>query len=166
VPEFKTRIAALKEADPHQDDLRRQLVEVQALLKQMADSGKEGTERYAKAKEIEKEVAGLLEQHRLEFLELGAVARLLVTGELQRVLPLDDAKLLDAAKPNLRDGKLASNPFAAVFREAWMAKTLTEASPVAVAVLGGAHDLKEPLGTVGGVEYVRLSVRALGEVNR
>jgi hypothetical protein len=94
------------------------------------------------------------------------VARLLVTGELKRVLPLDDVKLLNAAKPKLCDGKLASNPFAAVFREAWTAKTLTEAGPLAVAVLGGAHDLKEPLGTVGGVEYLRVSVRALDEVNR
>jgi hypothetical protein len=89
-----------------------------------------------------------------------------MAGESQRVLPLDDAQLLDAARPKIHDGKVASNPFAAVFREAWMAKTLTEAGPVAVAVLGGAHHLKEPLGTVGGVEYIRLSVRALGEVNR
>jgi hypothetical protein len=127
VPEFKTRIAALKEADPHQDELRQQLADVQALLKQLADSGKEGTERYAKGKEIEKEVAGLLEHHRLKLLELGAVARLLVSGELQRVLPLDDARLLDAARPKFRDGNVASKPFAVVFREAWMAKTLTEA---------------------------------------
>jgi hypothetical protein len=93
-------------------------------------------------------------------------ARLLLSGELQRVLPLDDAKLLDAARPKLSDGKVASHPFATVFREAWMAKTLTEAGPVAVAVLRGAHDLKEPLGTARGVEYLRVSVRAMDEVNR
>jgi hypothetical protein len=40
-------------------------------------------------------------------------------------LPLDDAKLLDPAWPRLSNGKVASNPFAVVFREAWMAKTLT-----------------------------------------
>jgi hypothetical protein len=39
VPEFKTRIAALKEADPHQDELRRQLAEVQGLLKKLTDEG-------------------------------------------------------------------------------------------------------------------------------
>jgi hypothetical protein len=166
VPEFKTRVAALKEADPHQDELRRQLAEVQALLKKLTDEGKAGSERYAKAQAVEKEIVELLEHHRLELLELGAVARLLVAGELREVLPLDDAKLLDAAKPKLGDGKLASNPFAAVFREAWMARTLTEAGPVAVAVLGGAHNLKGPLGTVGGVEYLRVTVRAMGEVNR
>jgi hypothetical protein len=36
---------------------------------------------------------------------------------------------------------------------------------VTAAVLGGAHDLKEPLGTDGGVEYLRVTVRAMGEVN-
>jgi hypothetical protein len=166
VPEFKTRIAALKEADPHQDELRRQLADVQALLKKLIDEGKAGSERYAKAQAVEKEIVDLVEHHRLELLELGAVARLLVSGELDRVLPLDDAKLLDAARPKLSNGKVASNPFAAVFREAWMARTLAEAGPVAVAVLGGAHNLKEPLGTVGGVEYLRVSVRATDEVNR
>jgi hypothetical protein len=40
VPEFKTRIAALKEAVPHQAALRQQLVDVQALVKKMADDGK------------------------------------------------------------------------------------------------------------------------------
>jgi hypothetical protein len=91
LPDFRKRVAALKEPDPHQDKVRRQLVDVQALLKQMADSGKAGTERDAKAKEIEKEVAGLWEQHQLEFLEPSAAARLLVTGELQQVLPLVDS---------------------------------------------------------------------------
>jgi hypothetical protein len=153
-------------SDPHQDELRRQLADVQALLKKLTDEGKAGSERYAKARAVEKEIVDLLEHHRLELLELGAAARLLVSGELQRVLPLDDAQLLDAAKPKRSNGKVASNPFGAVFREAWMAKTLTEAGPVAVAVLGGAHELKEPLGTVGGVEYLRVSVRAMDEVNR
>jgi hypothetical protein len=35
-------------------------------------------------------------------------AQPLVSGELERVLPLDDAKLLDAARPKLRDGKPAA----------------------------------------------------------
>jgi hypothetical protein len=162
VPEFKTRIAALKEAEPHQDELRRQLADVQALLKQMADSGKEGTERYAKAKEIEREFAGLLEQHRLELLELGAVARLLVAGELQRVLPLDDAKLLDAAKPRFHNGQMVPNHAANTAHQDAMAKALLKAGPVAVAVLGGSHDLTDALNRQGaaGLEYLRVSVRA------
>jgi len=153
-------------SDPHQDELRRQLADVQALLKKLTDEGKAGSERYAKAQAVEKEIVEQLEHHGLELPELGAVARLLVAGELQEVLPLDDAKLLDAARPKLSNGKVASNPFAAVFREAWMARTLAEAGPVAVAVLGGAHDLKEPLATVVGVDYLRVSVRAMDEVNR
>jgi hypothetical protein len=162
VPEFNTRIAALKEAEPHQAELHRRLADVQALLKQMADSGKEDTERYAKAKEIEKEVMGLLEQHRLELVVLGAVARLLVTGELRQVLPLDDAKLLDAAKPRLHNGQVVPDPAAKGKRQDAMAQTLLKAGPVAVAVLGGSHDLTEALGRqdAPGLEYLRVSVQA------
>jgi hypothetical protein len=139
----------VKEAEPHQAELRRQLTEVQALLKQMADSGKEGTERYAKAKEIEKEVAGLLEQHRLELLELGAAARLLAGGELRQVLPLDDAKLLDTAKPRLRNGQVVPNHAAKAARQGGMVRALLKAGPVAVAVLGGSHDLTDALNPRG-----------------
>jgi hypothetical protein len=165
VPEFKTRIAALKEAEPHQNELRRQLADVQTLLKQMADSGKQGTERYIKVKEIEKEVTGLLEHHRLELLELGALARLLVAGELQRVLPLDDAKLLDAAKPRLHNGQVVPDQAAKAKRQDAMAQALLKAGPVAEAVLGGSHDLTDSLNRQGavGLEWLRMSVRAYKE---
>jgi hypothetical protein len=46
-----------------------------------------------------------------------------------------------------------------------MAKVLAEAGPLAVAVLGGAHDLTVPLGAYGGVDYLRVSVRAMSEVD-
>jgi hypothetical protein len=160
VPEFKTRIAALKEADPHQDELRRQLAEVQALLKKLAGEGKAGSERYAKAQAVEKEIVELLEHHRLELLELGAVARLLVSGELQCVLPLDDAKLLDAARPRLHNGQVVPDPAAKAKRQDSMAQTLLKAGPVAVAILGGSHDLTEALRQeAAGVEYLLVSVR-------
>jgi hypothetical protein len=132
----------------------------------MERSGKQGTERYTKAKEIEKEVAGLLEQHRLEFLELGAVARLLVTGELQRVLPLDDAKLLDAAKPRLLNGQVVPNHAAKAARQDAMTLALLKAGPVAVAILGGSHDLTDALNRqgAGGLEHLRVTVQPYKDV--
>jgi hypothetical protein len=80
----------------------------------------------------------LLEHHRLEMLELGAVARLLVSGELQAVVPLDDAAQLDAASP-LRPGGL--DPVALAKREEAMAIRALAAGPVSVLVCGGSHDL-------------------------
>jgi hypothetical protein len=166
VPEFKTRIAALKEAEPHQPTLRQQLVEVQSLLKKMADDGKTGSERYVKAQAVEKEVADLLEHHRVELLELGAVARLLVSGELRQVLPLDDAKLLDAAKPRLKNGEVVPDAAAKAARQDAMVRALLKAGPVAVAVLGGAHDLREALASDGGAgcEYMRVNVAVFREM--
>jgi hypothetical protein len=168
VPEFKTRVAALKEADPHQDELRGQLVEVRDLLKQMADAGNAGSERYTKAQTIEREVADLLEHHRLELLELGAVARLLVSGELQQVSPLDDAKLLDAAKPRLHNGQVVPDPAAKAKRQGAMAKALLKTGPVVVAVVGGSHDLTDALNRQGaaGIEYLRLTVQSYKDLAR
>jgi hypothetical protein len=116
--------------------------------------------------EIEKEVAGLLQQHRLELLELGAVARLLASGELQRVLPLDDAKLLDLAKPRLHNGQVVPDPAAKAKRQDAMAQALLKAGPVAVAVIGGSHDLTDALNRQGaaGTEYLRISVREYKEL--
>jgi hypothetical protein len=48
---------------------------------------------------MEKQIEEMMEQHRCELLRVGAACRLLLTGDLEAVLPLDDASLLDAARP-------------------------------------------------------------------
>jgi hypothetical protein len=90
------------------------------------------------------------------------VARLLVSGELQRVLPLDDAKTVDAAKPRLHNGQVVPDPAAKAKRQAAMAQALLKAGPVAVAILGGSHDPTDALGRLdeAGVEYLRVTVQA------
>jgi hypothetical protein len=75
-------------------------------VEQLAADGKKAADRHAIATALEKEIAGMLEQHRFALLEIGAAGRLLVAGELEEVLPLDDAKLLDAAAPVLANGKV------------------------------------------------------------
>jgi hypothetical protein len=47
-----------------------------------------------------------------------------------------------------------------------MAKALLKAGPVAVAILGGSHDLTGALNRKGaaGLEYLRVSVRAHKEL--
>jgi hypothetical protein len=81
-------------------------------------------------------------------------------------LPLDDAKLLDPAKPRLHNGQVAPNQAAKAARQDAMAKALVKAGPVAVAILGGSHDLTDALNRQGaaGVEYLRVSVRAYKEL--
>ena len=56
-----------------------------------------GERRVQEGFAIEAEIAGLLDRHRLRLLELGAAGWLLIAGDIEEVLPLDDAELLDAA---------------------------------------------------------------------
>jgi hypothetical protein len=58
-----------KEQIPH---LQKQLDEVRELKKGMEAAGREKTEGYEKEAGIEKEIASLIWQHRLNLLELGA----------------------------------------------------------------------------------------------
>jgi peptide subunit release factor 1 (eRF1) len=148
--------------------LRQQLAEVQALLKKMADDGKAGSDRFVKAAAVEKDIADLLEHHGMELLELGAVARLLVSGELQAVLPLDNEALLDAAKPRLKNGEVVPDSAAKAARQDAMVRRLLKAAPLALAVLGGAHDLTASVQRVTHPwsEYVRVTVQAYSKMNK
>jgi hypothetical protein len=75
-------------------------------------------------------------------------------------LPLDDVKLLDAAKPRFRNGQVVPNHAAKAARQDGMAQAPLKARPVAVAILGGSHDLTDALGRQGGeeIEYLRVFV--------
>jgi hypothetical protein len=73
---------------------------------------KEGEERYENARKIETEIMSLLDQQRVALLELGAAGRLLMSGELEEVLPLEDAEKLEQAKPISPSGEIRINPAA------------------------------------------------------
>jgi hypothetical protein len=103
VNNFREMVAALKKVDT---DLNEQLQEVQRLLQ----GAKDGSERHAKAKAIEGEVLALLDRFRLDVLPLGTAGRLLMSGDVEEVLPLDDAKLLDEAKPIDPAGRFHLDP--------------------------------------------------------
>jgi hypothetical protein len=124
----------LRRADADDRELRRQLDDVRLL------SG-------LKAPALEAEVADLLARHRADyrdrFLEAGAAVRLLVAGDLPQVLPLDDAALLDAARPVLPDGKVRADPEPVRAREDAQVRAALAAGPCALIVLGGGYDLSD-----------------------
>jgi hypothetical protein len=95
------KVAQLREAEEHQPALRTQLAEVRTLIQQ----NKAATDRHKKAVALEWQIASMLAEHQAETLRMGAAVRLLVSGRLQAVLPLDDAQMLDAAGPILPGGK-------------------------------------------------------------
>jgi hypothetical protein len=71
----------------------------------MAKASNEGNE---KAKAIEGQLIAMLDDHKHRLLELGAPGRLLITGELEDVLLLEDADALEEAKSMTPGGKMKS----------------------------------------------------------
>jgi hypothetical protein len=163
VPHYPGRIDALREAGKQQPILNQQLAEVRGLLKGMA--GREGTERYAKAKALEWELLGLLGEYREDVLRFGAAGRLLVAREIEAVLPLDDADLLDAARPITEKGEVKPDPERVKARQDAQVRAALQSGPLAVIVLGGSHDLSESVrGAPGRCEYIRLTTKRYREV--
>jgi hypothetical protein len=107
---------------------------------------------------LERQIVGMLVAHRTETLKMGAAVRLLVSGGLDAVLPLDETKLLDAAGPILPGGK--QDAVAVADQEAAMVKKALAAGPVAVIICGGAHDLSAAVRQADQTaEYMRVATR-------
>lgn len=150
LPGFRARVKSLKEKELMLPGLHHEKATIAAIINNTHEKG----ERHQAAKEILREIDGLLNQHRLEFLEMGAAVRLLISGDIEEVLPLDDAELLDAARPI--GGKLDPDKVRA--RQDAQVRAALKQGPFALVVLGGAHDLSESLRNVpgGGCEYIRV----------
>jgi hypothetical protein len=146
-------VPALKDVEPRLRDL---LQDAQGVLQE----ARQGTERHAKAKEIEGEVLSLLERFRLDVLPLGTAGRLLLSGEVEEAMPLNDAKLLDEAKPIDPAGRFRLDPAKLAARHDAQVKAALKGSPFALVILGGARDLTDSLRAAcgGTCEYLPSSL--------
>lgn len=163
VPNFREQVRVLRQMDQDQvPRLRGQLAEVRDLLRAMEKDGRAGTDNYDAARAVEAEVADLIRQHDRRLLELGSAGRLLVAGELEDVLPLDDADLLERGKPVTPDGKVRLDPERVREREDAQVRAVLSGEPVAVIILGGAHDLSGSVRRLGGgkCEYLCVTTGA------
>jgi hypothetical protein len=161
MPALPDKVAQLREAENHQPALREQLAEVRRELRGIPKAA----ERHKLALALELYVSGMLADHRVETLKMGLAIRLLMSSRLDAVLPLDDGKLLDAAGPILPGGK--QDPAAIADREAAMVKKAMAASPVAVIICGGSHDLSAAvLQADQTAEYIRVVTRGYLEATR
>jgi hypothetical protein len=70
-----------------------------------------------------------------------AAVRLPAAGDLAEVLLLDDAQALEAARPVCPDGKVGIDQAKLQARPEAMVRAALKVRPVAVLILGGAHDL-------------------------
>src|SRR5262249_29977061 len=70
-------------------------------------------------------------------------ARALVAGEIEAVLPLDEAELLDAARPITPAGEAEADAAAGRARQGAQVRAPLKAGPPSLLVLGGSHHLSE-----------------------
>lgn len=89
--------------------------------------------------------------------EYGAVAQLLVAGDLEGVAAAEDEAAYEQANPLAGDSVVLDGP-ANDAREAAIVRRLIDSGPLSVIVLGGAHDLSEHVRAVGDCEYLRVFV--------
>jgi hypothetical protein len=164
--DFNLIVEALKEPESHQATLRQRQQEMQKLLAKLTAEGAEKTPRYAKAKVFEKEIADMIAGHRRHLLQIGAAGRLLLSGDLQQVLPLDDAEALADAKPAMVDDKLTFDKAKVFRRQQAIVHRALAGKPVAVIILGGAHDLSDAVRAAFGdrCEYLRVRQQAFRTV--
>jgi hypothetical protein len=154
VKNFGEMVAAHKKVET---GLYEQLQDVHEILQE----AKEGTERHAKAKEVAKEVLGLLERFQDDVLPWGTAGRLLMSGDVEEVLPLDDANLLDEAKPIDPAGRFRLDPAKLSARHDGQVQAALKDGVFALVVLGGAHDLTDNVRRYasGRCESVRVTSR-------
>lgn len=158
---YRDRIAVLRSMENEQiPQLRKQLADVRRLIDGASEEGKK------KAQEIEAELVNLLDGHKHRLLEMGAAGRLLIAGELEDVLPLENAAALEKAKPITPSGGVKLDPEKIEARHDAQVRAVLKERPVAVIILGGSHDLTGAVQRSGGgkCEYLRLTMKRYKEI--
>jgi hypothetical protein len=159
---YREKIAVLKAMDQEQlPKVRKQLEEVRKLKEGSTGETKEKTEA------IESQLVMMLDDHKHRLLEMGAAGRLLISGELVDVLPLEDADALEKAKPISPSGDIRLDLGKIEARHNAQVKTVMREGTVTVAVivLGGAHDLSASIRRASGnCEYLRVTTKRFWEI--
>lgn len=157
---YREKIAVLKAMDQEQlPKVRKQLEEVRKLIEGSTGETKENTEA------IETQLVTMLDDHKHRLLEMGAAGRLLISGELEDVLPLEDAEALEKATPISHSGEIQLDLGKIEARHDAQVKTAMKECTIAVIVLGGAHDLWASIRRASGnCEYFRVTTKRFREI--
>lgn len=108
----------------------------------------------------------LKEQYRRDCLQMGAAAQLVISNELNSVLPLENAKAFEAANPVDNDREVRIDEGKEEKREDEMIKSLLKGQGIKVIMLGGGHDLTDNLKRMklDSVLYVRVGTKGYEKV--
>ena len=158
MPNYRERIGVLKDMEANQiARLKRQLIEVRELLVQRPDPD---------VQDMEANILDLLYGSYWRLVEMGATGRLLVSGEIEEVLPMEDHELLDAANPITSDGQVQFDAEKVQARRDAIVKNVLKAGSFGLMILGGDHDLTDNVKRVGGgkCEYIRVTLKRYKQV--
>jgi len=141
MPRWLAALDVLREVD------REQIPALQALLAKVPDA----------------EALAMIHQHQARLRELGAAGRLLLAGKIEAVDPIEEAEALEAARP--RDGLI--DPARQRARDDAIVRVVTSRGPLAVLVLGAAHDLSDSVRRLApGCEYIAVTTSTVGRLAR
>ena len=161
LPAYRAKLRVLRKLEGEMSGLRDEHAEIVRTLSEMRGAGRGDTADYRELADIKQKIEEVLHAYRLDRLRIGAAGQLLMTGQLDEVLPLDDAGLLDKADPLTEAGRVALRPDAIEARQDAQVRTLLKAGAFAFVILGGAHDLQDNIKRLsGGCEYVVVTIRA------
>jgi hypothetical protein len=163
---YQKKIAALRGMHGAKvPELGRQLDEVRGLKAAMINAGRDNTAGYQRMAAIERDIVSLMERYRLDLLELSAADRLLITDDIEEILPLDDREVLDANMPFTPDGRLRLDPTKIEARHDAQVREALGRGSFALVILGGSHDLGASVNrlTGGSCEYLRVTTRRFRE---
>lgn len=104
----------------------------------------------------------LKEQYKRDLMQLGVPAQLMITNELNSVIPLENSAAFKTANPIGGNGKIQFDEKAEEKREDEMLKILRKGQGINVIVLGGGHDLTDNLERMelDSVQYIRVATNS------
>lgn len=148
---FDAKIDALRDIGQKITELRKQ----RDALAAESEDDPEASDLVAGNEEIEA-------QHRRDILQVGAAGQLLLSGEIEVVLPLEDADAYAKADPVGDDGTVRFDQEKIEARQDAQVRLLLESRPFCLAVLGGGNDLSDNAERISGgqAEYLRVELEA------
>ena len=95
------------------------------------------------------------------------LGRLLVSGEIEDILPLENEEPLNAANPVTADGQVRFDALKVQARHDAIVKNLLKGGLFGLMILGGDHDLSENARRLGEGkgEYVRVTMKRFREAD-
>jgi len=124
---------------------------------QLLESGDSRQELSETIDDIDK----ILARYRMDRLQIGAAGQLLLEGEINEILPVEDTQAYEDANPVMENGGVVLDRRKIKARQDAQVQRLLQADRFTLVILGGAHNLSDSIDRIscGTCEYVKITTR-------